>query len=255
MAWLGRDPKLVGGLAGVPTHTRDYANRLALDGTIRTLEAEKKDLEARIANLARGRGDPRALGVPGVPDPPAASEPTTLRSQLDSVQKRLDGCKALEWALKNVAQTPDHHLEWNDVYLLDFDPNFADGDGRAVVALGDPSTAKDVGVIVPGIRSTLSGLKGRKNALRDAADLRATRSSGRKRRRAPRRLCGLATTHPKAWLRQGSPTTPKRALQYCANSSMSCALRTSVPPGRTSRCSAQLWQHGHRDGCQARNGR
>lgn len=56
-------------------------------------------------------------------------------------------------------------------YLLDFDVDFADGDGQAVVALGNPDEAEHIGIFVPGINNAVGTLRG---SLQNAANLRAT---------------------------------------------------------------------------------
>ncbi len=119
--WLvAYESRLVGRLDGVPVEARDRANRLLLD-TCRERVAADRAAAARAGN---GR-DLWRLG--------------RLAGGLDVLADRLaatDGPRA---------------------YLLAFDPS---GDGRAVVALGDPDRADNVLTHVPGMTADLAGLDG-----------------------------------------------------------------------------------------------
>ncbi|MGH8910757.1 MAG: alpha/beta hydrolase, partial [Egibacteraceae bacterium] len=156
-AWVAGDPELIGGLAGVPARWRDQANRLALGQTIERLAAERQVLAARIVEL-RGLAA-HDLAMVGV------------AAEFAAVQRRLDGAVNLRRQLEAVVREPRNRLEVRDVYLLGFDADFAGGDGLAVVALGDPSTAEHIGVVVPGTDNTLGNVEG---PLSNAAKLRAT---------------------------------------------------------------------------------
>lgn len=123
--WLvGHEPAVVGGLDGVPVAARDQANRLLLGARRAELLAERRGLLAR------------------VPPGPVAS----LR--LRAVAAKLAGLDALTERL--AAGDPR-------AYLLGLDPA---GEGRVVVALGDPDHADRVLTYVPGMTAGLDDAPG-----------------------------------------------------------------------------------------------
>lgn len=102
-----------------------------------------------------------------------ATVPFTVLSKFDreaEIDRKIRTAKALLEQLETVSKDPRNLLGDEDVYLLDFDIDFAGGDGRAVVALGDPGTADHIGVLVPGINNAVGTIKG---GIDDAAVLRA----------------------------------------------------------------------------------
>ncbi|MEH1169814.1 alpha/beta hydrolase [Micromonospora sp. CPCC 205539] len=123
--WLvGHEPALVGRLDGVPVAARDQANRLRLDAWREELLAERRRLLGR------------------VPPGPAASV------RLHGLAARLAGLDALSGRL--AAGDPR-------AYLLGLDPT---GEGRVVVALGDPDHADRVLTYVPGMTAGLDDAPG-----------------------------------------------------------------------------------------------
>ncbi|MEU8255785.1 alpha/beta hydrolase [Micromonospora inaquosa] len=124
--WLiGREPALVGRLDGVPVAARDQANRLRLDGWRAELLAERRRLLSRV--------------------PPGPL--TSIR--LHGVAGRLAGLDALVERLA-AGGAPR-------AYLLGLDPA---GEGRVVVALGDPDHADRVLTYVPGMTAGLDDAAG-----------------------------------------------------------------------------------------------
>lgn len=123
--WLVvREPALVGRLDGVPVAARDQANRLLLDDHRERLLGERRDLLRRVP--------PGPLELAGVA----------------RVDARLAGLAALadRLAAPATASTPR-------AYLLGIDPG---GDGRAVVAVGNPDRADRVLTYVPGMTADLA---------------------------------------------------------------------------------------------------
>jgi hypothetical protein len=117
-------PDLVGHLDGIPIAARDQANRLLLD-------AQRADLREQRALTARAE----------LPAPAKALEVKRLDrllAGLDLVEARLTG-----------------HDQPQRAYLLGLDPA---GDGRAVVAFGNPDTADNLVTLVPGMTSSLGGI-------------------------------------------------------------------------------------------------
>lgn len=124
--WLiAREPALVGRLDGLPVAARDQANRLRLDVWRGELLAERRRLLSRVP-----------------PGPLAAI-------RLRGVVGRLAGLDALVGRL-TAGDAPR-------AYLLGLDPA---GEGRAVVALGDPDHADRVLTYVPGMTAGLDDAPG-----------------------------------------------------------------------------------------------
>ncbi|MET7705553.1 alpha/beta hydrolase [Micromonospora sp. NPDC005413] len=124
--WLiGREPTLVGLLDGVPVTARDQANRLRLGVRREELLAERRRLLARVP-----------------PGPLAAV-------RLHGVAGRLAGLDALAGRLTSGGEPR--------AYLLGLDPA---GEGRVVVALGDPDRAARVLTYVPGMTAGLDDAPG-----------------------------------------------------------------------------------------------
>ncbi|MFF4342218.1 alpha/beta hydrolase [Kitasatospora sp. NPDC001540] len=128
---LALHPELVGRLDGLPATVRDRANRLVLAQRLDGLEA----------------GNARGSGL-------TYEQWGSLQSGLRALAERLDG------------EGGEHGEQ--PLLLLALDP---DGDGRAVVASGDPDTADHTAVLVPGTGTTLRQVPGqldRIGLLRDA---------------------------------------------------------------------------------------
>ncbi|WP_341717601.1 alpha/beta hydrolase [Micromonospora sp. FIMYZ51] len=119
--WLvGHEPELVAGLDGVPAAARDQANRLLLGARREELLAQWDRLLARVP-----RGPAELAGLRRV---------DAALAGLDALAGRLDS-----------AQPPR-------AYLLGLDTG---GEGRAVVALGNPDRATGVLTYVPGMTAGL----------------------------------------------------------------------------------------------------
>ncbi|MEU5782736.1 alpha/beta hydrolase [Micromonospora lupini] len=132
--WLvGHEPALVGVLDGVPVAARDQANRLRLGARRAELLAERRRLLAQ------------------VPPGPLAS----LR--LRAVAARLAGLDALTERLAGPGRPGGPAVGEPRAYLLGLDPA---GEGRVVVALGDPDHADRVLTYVPGMTAGLDDAPG-----------------------------------------------------------------------------------------------
>lgn len=118
----------IGALDGVPAVDRDRANRSVLAETKGRLDAEKQRLEAR--------GDDRS----GEED-----------DRLDALNDKLGGIAAIE---QRLSVTDPAKAE---AYLLGIDTQ---GNGRAIVAIGNPDTAANVATYVPGTESRLGNVGG-----------------------------------------------------------------------------------------------
>lgn len=161
---LHDQPEAIGALDGLPAAVRDTANRSVLTGDITRdrglcsfLTAQQEQVETEIAGLQAG-GQAGVWSARGW-------HPTTrmeaLTEELDAVHARLDAIAARLPALEALQQKLDTggrpsafgHAEVTmpPMYLLGFDTHDA---GHAIVACGDPDTAKNVCVYVPGLNTS-----------------------------------------------------------------------------------------------------
>jgi pimeloyl-ACP methyl ester carboxylesterase len=129
------DPDLVGNTNGIPTGDRDEANRTSLDRDLDRLEAKQdagQDLSSEEQRLLdRARAAQTSLDIPttrGLPD--------------------LDG---------------DGVGDPVDVNLIVYQPGAFGGDGAVAVGYGDPDTADNTAVIVPGITNDGTTIPGNAN--------------------------------------------------------------------------------------------
>ena len=125
-------PSLVGGLDGIPATDRDAANRIVLD-------REEDAIRAQIEILANEMSSE-----------PAGDEGPwhDHRVQKDALQAKLEGLQAIE---DRISLPPD--INGQRHYLLKID---ASGDGKAIVSFGNPDTADNVAVYVPGTSSDIA---------------------------------------------------------------------------------------------------
>ncbi|MGW5663921.1 alpha/beta hydrolase [Streptomyces sp. NPDC003758] len=127
-------PKEIGATDGLPSDVRDDANRTAL---------------AQELNLTQeGNWDE---GFPGESD--------------ETVSRRLHNLQVLNDQLEAADAAP----KGKELYLLGYDSK---DDGRAIIAMGNPDTADNVGVQVPGTGTTMDSTRGqleRVSKLQDSA--------------------------------------------------------------------------------------
>lgn len=164
---IAKDSSRIGRLEGLPAMVRNAANRNLLEVEIDNLQRKRVAAIRELADL-EGRYGSRYLGYGGEQ---RSAEIKSARAKLESLERRLTNARHLREALARVESRPGDGLAPQDVFLLDFDTEFAGDEGRAVVALGNPDTAKNVGVVVPGVNNRLSNFAG---TLKKAADLRQT---------------------------------------------------------------------------------
>ena len=151
-SYIENEPKRIGDMNGVPAADRDKANRLSL--------------QQQKADLARQEDEARKT-LKSIEDNPSTI-PEQQAQALDNAQHDVD-------AIANKRkQLDDTERKLNDLghrgYLLGID---ASGDGRAIVAVGNPDTAKHTAVWVPGLGTDLGSTPGnvdRVKDLQEAAD-------------------------------------------------------------------------------------
>lgn len=145
-------PELVGPVDGIPTDDRNTANRLLLDQEIAgfspTLDDDITALEAQLEAMEENgeryiQGGYRSPLIETNEYQALVSELEELRGQqaLVELRDRIEG-------QTNTGQ---------DYYLLDYDSS---EDGKAIVAIGNPDTADNTAVYVPGTGADLAGFSG-----------------------------------------------------------------------------------------------
>jgi uncharacterized protein YukE len=145
-------PDLVGWLDGVPATDRDTANRLVLAERERLLQ-EAEDQYRRRITVLEGQDPTNNSAV--------MNELANLRQMVDGIDEQQGRLGQIDAALTKLG---DKGL------LLGVDPI---GDGKAVIAVGNPDTARHTAVWVPGLGTTLDSTRGNVNRvinLQQAAD-------------------------------------------------------------------------------------
>ncbi|MGW1808301.1 alpha/beta hydrolase [Streptomyces sp. NPDC002078] len=155
-AWISMRPDSVGALDGLPATVRDEANRIVLS------EAHGSAQVKYDAWLADHPEPPRYqdhinlhTGVKqGKEKNPAWEE---WEAEREKMHKGIDGMDAIQ---RRFDQTGSAGLP--EAYLLGFS---TDGDGRAIIANGNPDTADHQAVYVPGTTSDLDSIGGNINRM------------------------------------------------------------------------------------------
>jgi Alpha/beta hydrolase len=161
--FLAEHPEEAGNLDGLPAVVRDAANRRGLAAALTDTAAERDRTAAELAALTDAIDHGRQ-GADQVPRRDA------LTARLDGLEARLDVLQRLQVRLRAGAPRP--------ALLLGFRPEV--GNGRAVVAVGNPDTAANVVTFVPGTGSRLSTINdeiARSDAMADAAELQSGSAS------------------------------------------------------------------------------
>jgi hypothetical protein len=140
-------PDLVRNLDGVPIVDRDSANRAVLHREIDKLQAEATEISRTNPNDPHS---PNPIDWPG-------------KEKLEEINGKLNGLHAIEDRLNKAGPGA------KQAFLIGFDVN---GDGKAIVSVGNPDTAKNVATYVPGTGAELSKINGelvRSDRMFDAA--------------------------------------------------------------------------------------
>lgn len=122
-ALLVQFPEIIGTLDGIPAGARDTANRTLVDRDIATLEAREE-----------------MLGLTGAE-----------RAALRNARAVLDQIAVIEGSDDYYTHEP------LVAQLYDYEPYAFGGDGRALLSVGDLTTADNVSFTVPGLTATVSG--------------------------------------------------------------------------------------------------
>lgn len=135
---IDKAPGTAGFLNGIPSSTRDSANRAFLALEEKRLRDAKDDLIKKRDELLRLPGRPTTLGVQ-----------IGIGGEIAKYSTMLARVEAVKAALAEGARNGRPAA-----LLLGFD---ATGQGRAVVSYGDPDTAHHVTTYVPGLTTTIEG--------------------------------------------------------------------------------------------------
>ncbi|MFE6762789.1 alpha/beta hydrolase [Streptomyces sp. NPDC057689] len=149
--YLAVHPNAIGAMNGLPSDIRDDANRMVLDETRAKYQLDLNTIPKEPVKYA-----PNTNG-----SYPAAVITPEWRQWNDKYGAKKD---RLEGALKGMQAIQDRFDRTGEkglpeAYLLGFDPTGL-GDGRIILANGNPDTADHVGVWVPGTKASLESTRG-----------------------------------------------------------------------------------------------
>ncbi|SDL38992.1 Alpha/beta hydrolase [Glycomyces sambucus] len=186
---LEGSPGLIAGLDGIPTDTRDAANRDLLDSELDrfapTLDGDIASLEDRIAELEADWDE-----IVASDDRERAMELEDLQAELEGLETQRDQRDSLANLQEAIAGRAPSGQEY---LLLGYD---SAEDGKAIVAVGNPDTADNTAVYVPGTGADLDGASG---TLLDRVDAMATDAS---------QPAGSGETAVVLWLGYDAPNNP-----------------------------------------------
>ncbi|MFD7655309.1 alpha/beta hydrolase [Actinosynnema sp. NPDC059797] len=163
----------LGQLRGLPSGVLDQANRLRIDDDLRRFSAERDRLDARMADRARELGlDPGDSGdlTRLLNDPQYAQ----MMEQRQEAATKAENAQRVQESITEAESFAKDRGWLNaegkaDVRVLAWDPYGPRGDGATAIAYGDPDTARNLAVAVPGTGSTLDGFSvGQAGNLREA---------------------------------------------------------------------------------------
>ncbi|MFD3560867.1 alpha/beta hydrolase [Streptomyces sp. NPDC058686] len=146
--YLALHPKEVGAMNGLPADTRDEANRIVLAEAKAKYELDLDSIPAEPAN--------KYTTINHINGPMKVHSDEWIAWN----EKYADRKKSLEGALAGMGQIQDRFDRTGvdglpEAYLLGFDPK-GEGDGRVILANGNPDTADHTAVYVPG---TFAGIE------------------------------------------------------------------------------------------------
>ncbi|MFE3946315.1 alpha/beta hydrolase [Streptomyces sp. NPDC059118] len=149
-AWLSLRPDTVGALDGLPSPVRDEANRVVLSEKQGELQLELDSIPKPPAN--------EWTWIPAGQLPSKVHTDEWMAwynkygDRYEQLNKSLNGMQSIQ---ERFDQTGEEGLP--EAYLLGFN---AEGNGRAIVANGNPDTADHQAVYVPGTTANLGGIGG-----------------------------------------------------------------------------------------------
>ncbi|MFD3922402.1 alpha/beta hydrolase [Streptomyces sp. NPDC058595] len=149
-AWLALRPDMVGALDGLPATVRDEANRVVLEEKHGQLRMELDSMPRPPAN------EWTWITAGGYPSKVHTDEWMAWHNKYGDRYEQLNkSLKGMDSIRDRFDRTGERGLP--EAYLLGFSP---EGNGRAIVANGNPDTADHQAVYVPGTTSNLGGVGG-----------------------------------------------------------------------------------------------
>ena len=145
-------PALAGALDGIPATDRDTANRTVLDQDIDQLTDRRTALDDRqrlILDLADQGRLPELYPDAMNPTGAAMAELDQIVDERKGIDKTLTGAHTIESRLADPSRPPAFLLGYSSA-----------GDGRAIVAVGNPDLSDNVVTYVPGTMSDLPSVAG-----------------------------------------------------------------------------------------------
>ena len=140
-------PSQIGWLDGLPAQARSIANNAVMT-------SEKTRLQDQLAAL---QAHPPPQYTAGGPDarfgPQASPAWTQWQARISGIKSELAGIASVQNGIDYVGQKAGIH----NVYLLGFSTS---GNGRAIIAVGNPDTAANTVTYVPGVGSKLTMASG-----------------------------------------------------------------------------------------------
>lgn len=138
-------PGAVGAMDGLPATDRDTANRAVLRQQRAELQRQRDAIQQRLDEIEGT--DPRLMG-----------EADDLKTRLDALNGKIRGMDDIQHRLDQSDPTkPAFDTTKPHPYLLRIDDA---GQGRVIMAMGNPDTAANVATYVPGTGSELSKIGG-----------------------------------------------------------------------------------------------
>ncbi|MEW2292540.1 alpha/beta hydrolase [Streptomyces sp. NPDC006743] len=149
-AYISTYPDLVGKLDGLPAETRDEANRTVLD-------EQQAAYQARLNSIPEPPEDEwKWISSGGYASKVHTTEWIEWNSKYGDEYRHLkSSLKGMEAIQNRIDGTGKEGLP--PAYVLGFS---AEGNGRAIIATGNPDTAQNQAVFVPGTTSNLGGIGG-----------------------------------------------------------------------------------------------
>ncbi|MFD9604352.1 alpha/beta hydrolase [Streptomyces sp. NPDC059970] len=149
-AWLSLRPDTVGALDGLPSTVRDEANRVVLD-------EKRGELQIELDSIPKPPANEWTWITAGMYPSKVHTDEwmewhNKYGDRYEQLNKSLKGMHSIQ---ERFDKTGEEGLP--EAYLLGFS---AEGNGRAIVANGNPDTADHQAVYVPGTTSNLGGIGG-----------------------------------------------------------------------------------------------
>ncbi|MFE1172137.1 alpha/beta hydrolase [Streptomyces sp. NPDC058773] len=141
-AYISMHPASIGAMNGLPADARDEANRTVLAET-------RGQYEMRLAALNKSE-PPEFESVGARGDMKYSQKWLDWRDKKERLEGKLKGMQAIQGRFDRTGQGG-----LPEAYLLGFDPD-GEGNGRVILANGNPDTADHTAIYIPGTKTDLS---------------------------------------------------------------------------------------------------